>query len=385
MYEELKQVLQRFNDGYVNRNVDAVDAFMDELFVHGPTTVILGTSNGELCLGREQAKMLIKGDWQYWSDLRVDPDQAIFHQVGGAYWFAVVASIKYEFETNDVTHERLVGFVKQQLEVTDKGALEALTTLSWGLAHYLSPVDSGKRAYLWPVRLTGVLQQDEGRWKFRYMQFCLPSAASPDQRLGTPALDHRHKGRTIDTAGFQQSIYHEELVDRLRQFISRLSAGDIDAAASQFGESGLNLVIDPQDGAIDPGDVVEKLDALCRKWGDLAPDHESTMTFSQGDLAWVVCFGVAHKSMDDQMVLNELITQIRDLTHSDLPAGEKLLKTQIGVVTALRDMASGSEYHWPFRLEVAFSRADGIWRIEVVHLSFPFYWIFEHKIPAQRV
>ena len=171
MYEELKHVLQQFNDGYVSRNVDAVDAFMDDLFVDSPTTVILGTSNGELCLGREQAKQLIKGDWQYWSDLRVNPDEACFHQVGDAYWFAVVASIKYEFETNDATNERLVGFVKKQLELSDKGALEALTTLSWGLAHYLFPVGSSKRAYLWPVRLTGVLRQENGRWKFQYMQF----------------------------------------------------------------------------------------------------------------------------------------------------------------------------------------------------------------------
>lgn len=385
MYEELRNVLHKFNDGYVNRDVHTLDAFMDELFVAGPSTVILGTCDDELCLGIERSKELIKNDWLYWSDFRVDPEQAIFHPVGDAYWFAVVASIRYEFTTSDAKHERLLGFVKGQLETAEIGALEGLTTIGWGLAHYLFPTPEETRTYLWPVRLTGVIRHDQDRWKFQYLQFCLPSASSPDQRQGTPALDHLYKGQAIDTTEFGQSPCYDELVDCLRRFIADLTCGEIDAATGQFSQGGLRLVIDPQDGVIQPGNVAEKLARLRDRWGALSPRYESALTFSHGELAWLVCDGVAHQSVGSERVLSQRVAEIRELIDTDLPALDKLHRTQIGIATALKDIASGSDYHWPFRLEMALSRAGGIWRIEAVHLSFPFYWIFEHKIPAQRV
>ncbi len=385
MLNELKQVLQKFNDGYVRRDVDRLDAFMEELFINSPTTVILGTSEGELCLGLEQAKNLIKNDWMYWNDFRVDPEKALFHQVGDAFWFAVVASVKYVFKTDEATNERLLHFPKNQLEAAEKGPLEALTTLSWGLAHYLFPREEAERAYLWPVRLTGVLREDQGRWKFEYIQFCLPSASSPDQRHGTPYLDQLYKGPTFNTAGFEQSPLHGELIGEVRGIVTQLSGGDVAAVAGRFPQQGLHLVITPQDVCIQPGNVAEKLAALQEQMGTLSPDFDHALTFERGDLAWVVCGGIAHKSMDTETALAKQVAELHQLLESDVPAKEKLLRTQLGIVTTIKDIASGSEYNVPFRLEVAFSREGATWAIQTLQISLPFYWIFEDKIPSERI
>ena len=53
---EIREVLQRFQVGYTERDIKKVDAFVEELFITGENTCVLGTGTGELFLGSERVK-----------------------------------------------------------------------------------------------------------------------------------------------------------------------------------------------------------------------------------------------------------------------------------------------------------------------------------------
>jgi hypothetical protein len=58
----LYELLCRFREGYRKKATAEADAFVEELFVLGDCTCVLGTGTGELFLGSDQVKSIIRED-----------------------------------------------------------------------------------------------------------------------------------------------------------------------------------------------------------------------------------------------------------------------------------------------------------------------------------
>ena len=87
--------LQAFQDGYVRRDPQAINAFMSGLFPHDQDVLVLGTDGGtfEWLRGYDRAAQFIKADWQGWGDFRFDVDHALVWSSGDVAWVASLGSV----------------------------------------------------------------------------------------------------------------------------------------------------------------------------------------------------------------------------------------------------------------------------------------------------
>ena len=88
--------LKSLQEGYSKRDVNGVDAFMARLFAKDEDVMILGTDSGEWVHGYKSATEFIKGDWQYWGDLRLAVDNSTVWSSGDVAWFATIGVVQWK-------------------------------------------------------------------------------------------------------------------------------------------------------------------------------------------------------------------------------------------------------------------------------------------------
>ncbi len=93
--DEILQLLQIFQEGYLHRDLTQVDRFM-ELFTSDAE--VIGTNGvkpgvDEWYMDRASARELVAGDWEGWGDLRLDLDTMSVHSHGDVGWVAASATV----------------------------------------------------------------------------------------------------------------------------------------------------------------------------------------------------------------------------------------------------------------------------------------------------
>ena len=116
------QQLNHFQEGYTRRDVSQAEAFSAQLF--SPDILILGTLPDEIFIGLEQAAELVESDWRAWGDCRFLMENAHISAANRAAWFSTIGTV-------------LLDGVNITL----------------------------------PLRLSGVLAEEGGVWKFQQLQF----------------------------------------------------------------------------------------------------------------------------------------------------------------------------------------------------------------------
>lgn len=124
--------LGAFQEGYTKRDLTEVDAFMRRLFSH-ERPLVLGTMPGEIYAGYDRSSQVIRTDWESWGDCRFRLDQTQVSSAGNVVWFATVGSVKFDLS----------------------------------------------RFLVLPLRLTGVMVNEDGAWKLRQAQFQFDLDLSP--------------------------------------------------------------------------------------------------------------------------------------------------------------------------------------------------------------
>jgi len=183
--EEVRSLLQKFQDGYTARDLSKVDEFMD-LFGPDEDLEVIGTGgvtpgSGEWCRGRAAVRELVEGDWQGWGDLRLDVPGAQVFIHGDTGWLAAPGTVTMQIsaERSYSGFQRHIDWVRQQPELDDR--LKMLEIVRFG-AISLTNLHQGDR-YVWPVRFTALAVKSEGSWRFHQMTFSFPTTTAPDVRL----------------------------------------------------------------------------------------------------------------------------------------------------------------------------------------------------------
>ena len=380
MYKDIKQVLHKFNEGYVQRDVEKLDDYMSELFVDSPDTMILGTSNGEMCLGSEAAKKLVKMDWLHWGDFRVNVDSALYQESGEAVWFAAQATLEMVFKYSEESLERQVGFFREDLQAASEHPLQGLTHINWLLRHVLAAREGGDKPSVYPMRLTGAVVRDGEAWKFSYMQFSVPCSTYPDERVGNAFLDQMHPVKPFAVAELVQSQNRSELVALVAMLSKGFSCGDFGALLKNPGLGTDPYLIDPR-GTIHRGrDSMEMaLANIRRTWGHMELALDNSVSITKGDLSWVVSAGTMVKCEESDHMLKRRIADSLTVLDLELSAKERLFLVARDIAHSLKEVAHGSTFKWPCRVEVVFSKREDAWVLNNMQLSFPYYWILEGK------
>jgi len=180
--EEIRQLLQIFQDGYIHRDLSQVDLFM-ELFT--PDAEVIGTNGvkpgvDEWYMDRSSARELIAGDWEDWGDLRLDLDSMSIHSRGDVGWVATSATVTKLIGAEN--YSSYLEFIKTFIDNPDIGAEQKLLYILRGGTNTVYELRRGEK-FVWALRFTAVVVREADGWKFAQMNFSFPTVYFPDVRL----------------------------------------------------------------------------------------------------------------------------------------------------------------------------------------------------------
>jgi hypothetical protein len=173
---QVRQVLQSFQDGNVERDLSRLDEFV-ALFApdEGIELIGIGASvrgGNEWFEGAEQIREIIESDWTYWGDVRIDVDGARINVRGKVAWLSTSGTLANTGEADKALPfylEQMKGFLEDEdlspqarlMDATHFG-MRRLWERHKGLGH------------LWPFVFTAVLVETEEGWRFHQVQFAMP-------------------------------------------------------------------------------------------------------------------------------------------------------------------------------------------------------------------
>ena len=114
--KEIIGQLNKFQEGYTNRDTSQVRAFMESLY-SVESVLILGTSPGEVFIGHDRAARLVKSDWESWGDCRFNVDSASISSAGDVAWFSTKGYVEFDLSKLLVLPLRLTGVMVREGQV----------------------------------------------------------------------------------------------------------------------------------------------------------------------------------------------------------------------------------------------------------------------------
>jgi hypothetical protein len=388
---QILRLLEKLQEGYRERAISVIDAYTHELFVPGDDMTILGTSDGEWRLGYEEAKGLIESDWTYWGDVWIDTTHIHLTIRGDVAWFHTLGSVEQDFSTSDATYDAFAENVRGYLDdeecwlgrISDE---TRLTTIAWELTHLLT--GEGKR-YRWSFRLSGVAVRLDSDWRFRQLQFSLPTTSRyPDERI------------------LKDNVYeksHHKDSERLKSYhATRPSQPEITSLAENFNKDFL-------DARIASGQLVERYfstqeDALLigtgtdtyrgaeglatamtsyrEQWDSVRIGTAEAILDTQGETAWLQTQGEAKSLITSQDAIRMEMEKAREILDSPSPSKEKLFRINRNIITMVNEHSKGESYEWPIRFEAVLVRENARWVFHYLQLSYSSNIILEGRMDA---
>lgn len=182
--EQVRQVLQRFQDAYTRRDPTLLAPFLEMLA--DEALEVIGTNGiqpgkGEWYLGKSAAQELFQGDWQSWGDLRLDVPNARIRVNGKTAWLSASGTVNMTIAAEQ-NYDDYLALIKEYIDSENASAKEKLLYILRGSSNTLYELQRGER-FTWPLRFTAVLTLQGTDWLFQYMQFSFPTMYFPDARI----------------------------------------------------------------------------------------------------------------------------------------------------------------------------------------------------------
>ncbi|MBU3142706.1 hypothetical protein [Clostridium sp. CF012] len=394
---ELMEVLNIFEEGYIQKDVSKIDSFMDSLFDKDENVIVMGTSCGELCLGYSEVKDIFLSDWEYWGDLRIKAEEATVIPLGNTALIHTTGTIKYSFYSNDETYTRHLGYIKEYFDGVSfdskKPDKVKLTEINWKLCHLLNKWDGEERHYLWDLRISFLLIKKQDRWIIRQMQFSLPVVGyMPDVRIDNMGDNlesfNGEKNKLREYSINNTLVYKGEILKLLKAFNNEYLKVDKETGvlASKYFTEYNPLIINTDKTVYNNQEEIKKLIENHRAcYDEMKLDYENCLINSNEDVVWIVTHGTMEKVISENSAFENTVDIIKDIFASDLDDKDKLFNVRRRISDTLKENAKGKEYIWPFRFEAVLIREKENWAFKYLQFSLPFSWFLEGKTEAASI
>lgn len=382
---ELKKVLQQFQVGYTTRDLNDVEDFVEELFIMKDDTCVLGTGTGELFIGIDQIKTLIRNDWQYWGDVNIDLENVHIDKQNEVAWFATTGTIKYAFQDTAERYDNYLNFIKNKVKETDLTPKQKITFINWVLSLTYHQRSAKQREYLWSLRLSGVLLKDNGKWKFTHMQFSIPKAIFPDERFESSKeyIESYNSQNAIIDKYWNVPLYTE--IKFLLQSLQMNLFGKKDISKELMMESfttdSVPYIIEPDNNLSIGVDQIKEF-FTSSIGSTISLDLNHAITSEQNGITWVIVCGLLKTSLTEDELYTRTLDELEGLFEEDTSSKDKLFAIHRNVSYALKESATGKSYTCPIRLTAVIVNQAGRSVFQNIHFSFPFYWVLEGKLDS---
>jgi len=173
---EVRDVLQKFQEGYTARNLTLLDEFMD-LFVQSHEAELIGIGasvrgGSEWFQGLKQIRDIIESDWTYWGEVKMDVGGAKITVLGDVAWLSTGGELVQtrSFDKALVFYvQQMKGLLEDEGVDLDERLMEAT---HFGMRR-LRERQKGQ-GHSWAFVFTAVLVRDEGHWRFHTIHWSMP-------------------------------------------------------------------------------------------------------------------------------------------------------------------------------------------------------------------
>lgn len=96
--QEVLARLRTLRDGYLKRDVGALDGYMTDLFPHTDAVQVFGADANEWNRGFDAVSKFIRNDWAKWGNVKLNVEDATISAQGDTAWVALNGRV--EFSSN---------------------------------------------------------------------------------------------------------------------------------------------------------------------------------------------------------------------------------------------------------------------------------------------
>ena len=174
--EQVRSLLQKFQDGYTARDLSQVDTFM-ELFVKSDEIELVGVGarkrgGNEWFQGWQAIREIVEGDWTYWGDVRLDVTGAKINVLGDVAWLSTCGDL---LKTED-SEKAFPLYMNMMKGILENEKLDLATRLSDATVFGVNQMRDRTKAigYAWPITFTAVLVRNPQGWRFHTIHWAMP-------------------------------------------------------------------------------------------------------------------------------------------------------------------------------------------------------------------
>lgn len=188
--ENIKEVLEYFKKGYTERDTSKASAWCDKIF-YGNIEIIgtysIHPESREWFTGKDKAVSVFKHDWIAWGDLDAKIEKANINVDDNLAWVSFEATVTKTPRNSRCrsAEESASNMLKNiaELSVAKDSISSQLKLMQAAYFANLILYQYGQGdVFVWPIRISGVLQKKNDVWKFRQMHFSHPNRGFPNVR-----------------------------------------------------------------------------------------------------------------------------------------------------------------------------------------------------------
>lgn len=177
---EVKKVLDKFQKGYIARDISQLDSFVSEMFSKEQDVVVIGTDDFEIFDGNDGARKLVEWDWKYWGDFRLDLKNAKIvasNESASVFAEGTVTQVVNERDYYELAEKEIKKIYDSEKDVKDR----FIKTCKYSNM-IMAEISRGDH-HIWPIRFSAGLVKENDKWCFVHMHFSHPTVVYPSGRL----------------------------------------------------------------------------------------------------------------------------------------------------------------------------------------------------------
>ena len=174
--EEVRAVLQQFQDGYLARDVTRLDEFM-RLFASDEDIELIGVGGAkraanEWFVGQAAIRDIVEGDWTYWGDVTLDVAGAKITINGDVAWLTTTGVLTQ----TQAFDKALPQYLQQMKAILENAEFDPDTQLTEATHFGMRRLRERTKGlgYAWPFTFVAVLIKSDAAWRFHTIHWSMP-------------------------------------------------------------------------------------------------------------------------------------------------------------------------------------------------------------------
>lgn len=386
--EQIRQKIKAFQEGYITRDVEKIDEFIDNMFAKDGNCFILGIGNEEFCLGINEVRDMVENDWEYWGQLNLDMESLTVTTDGTSAYFMLDGTSTYSFQDSEERYERYVksiaSYFSENSQYRNMPYRARLAQINWQLCTLLSTRQEGTREYLWPLKLSGFMHKENDEWRLKAMQFGFFRASRhPDVRYNTVLSlenDNAESKERVHIFKRSNKEFNNPDVDKFAHELQvhYLKDNNVDGLIDDniFDDS---ITISSTYGNRYAGvqDAMALAELYKKSWDGITIDYESLLSLDFNEGAYFITTGYLKRHATQNQAFIEEVANLKKTLKEDIPSKDKLFRIRKDISRTIMETFKGEDYICPVRIEGVVVKNENGYFITRLNFTMPSYWIME--------